>query len=80
MDAANNEGLCGTEEGAVYYFDFDNFLNGPERTDPIKIIQSNNQNQDPIRTLKFDPTPTVFLTDTGPKSDVFKIFATDNCD
>ena len=38
LDANNNEGLCGTEEGAVYYFDFDNFLNGPEKTDPIKII------------------------------------------
>jgi len=42
LDANNNEGLCGTEEGAVYYFDFDNFLNGPEKTDAIKIIQGNN--------------------------------------
>ena len=30
--------------------------------------------------MKFDVQPTIFLTDTGPKSDVFKIFATGNCD
>ena len=68
MDDNNNEGLIGTEAGAIHYVDFNAQL-------IIPLVSSNNFNQDNANFLKCDPTNNqIFFTNCGKKSDECKIY------
>jgi hypothetical protein len=74
MDEQNNEGLIGTEAGCIHYVNFaENLL--------IKLVSSNNQNQDEVKICKFDKSnKEIFYTSCGTKSDELKVYTTQNCD
>ena len=48
MDELNNEGLIGTEAGCIHYVNFNEKI-------IIKLVSSNNNNNEAIRFCKFDP-------------------------
>jgi hypothetical protein len=80
MDERNREGLVGTENGTIYYvnFDDDDAFNSVY---PIPIVSSNNINRDAISLLQIDPgNPEIFVSNCGQKSGQFKINAIANCD
>jgi|TARA_B110000285_G_scaffold166226_1_gene185724 hypothetical protein len=52
MDEANREGLVGTENGTIYYVNFDE---ADPSVYPIPIVSSNNINRDAISLLQIDP-------------------------
>lgn len=75
MDESNESGLVGSEAGSIFYI---NFI---ENVNPIKLVSSNNMNQDPVNFLRFDyANPKVFLAASGPRSDSLKLCTGDNCD
>lgn len=75
MDETNEQGLVGTEAGSIYYV---NFI---ESITPIKLVSSNNMNQDPINFMRFDfANPKVFLASSGPRTDQLKLCTGQNCD
>lgn len=75
MDEAMDQGLVGTEAGSIFYVNFF------ENVNPIKLVSSNNMNQDPINFLKFDfANPKVFVTSCGPRTDQLKLCTGESCD
>ena len=75
MDDANEQGLVGTEAGSIFY------LNFVESVNPIKLVSSNNMNQDAVNILKFDfANPKVFFASCGPRTDQLKLCAGASCD
>ena len=64
MDETNETGLIGTEAGSIFYINF------VEDVNPIKLVSSNNMNQDAINFIKFDfANPKIFLTSCGLRTD-----------
>lgn len=64
MDEGMDQGLVGTEAGSIFYVNF------TESVNPIKLVSSNNMNQDPINVLKFDfANPKLFISSCGPRTD-----------
>jgi WD40 repeat protein len=75
MDDANEQGLVGTEAGSIFY------LNFVESVNPIKLVSSNNMNQDAVNFLRFDfANPKVFFASCGPRTDQLKLCAGASCD
>jgi hypothetical protein len=75
MDETNEQGLVGTEAGSIFYI---NFI---ESVNPIKLVSSNNMNQDPVNFLRFDyANPKVFVAACGPRTDSLILSTGDNCD
>lgn len=63
MDDLNEQGLIGTEAGNIYYI---NFL----EAGPIRLVSSNNMNQDAITYLKFDfANPRIFAASCGQRTE-----------
>ena len=62
MDDLNEQGLIGTEAGNIYYV---NFL----EAGPIRLVSSNNMNQDAITYIKFDfANPRIFAASCGQRT------------
>ena len=75
MDELNKQGLIGTEAGCIHYVNFQ------EMVPPIKLVSSNNMNQDAICHLKFDfANPRVFLASCGQRTEQLKLYTGENCD
>jgi len=75
MDELNKQGLIGTEAGCIHYVNFQ------EMVPPIKLVSSNNMNQDAIHHLKFDfANPRVFLAACGQRTEQLKLYTGENCD
>lgn len=63
MDELNEQGLVGTEAGNIYYI---NFL----EAGPIRLVSSNNMNQDAISYIKFDfANPKIFAAACGSRTE-----------
>jgi hypothetical protein len=63
MDDLNEQGLIGTEAGNIYYI---NFL----EAGPIRLVSSNNMNQDAVTYLKFDfANPRIFAASCGQRTE-----------
>lgn len=74
MDDVNEQGLIGTEAGNIYYI---NFL----EAGPIRLVSSNNMNQDAITYLKFDfANPRIFAASCGQRTEQLKLSTGENCD
>lgn len=75
LDELNEQGLIGTEAGCIHYI---NFL---DDTPPIKLVSSNNMNQDAITCLKFDfANPRIFVASCGHRTEQLKLGIGENCD
>lgn len=75
MDELNEQGLIGTEAGCIHYI---NFL---DNTAPIKLVSSNNMNQDAITYLKFDfANPRIYSASCGQRTEQLKLSTGENCD
>ena len=56
-------------------------MNLVENINPIKLVSSNNTNQDQVSFLKFDfANPKVFFASCGPRTDEFKLCTGASCD
>lgn len=81
MDDLNYEGLVGTENGTIYYVNFQDSNNVDASMYPIPIVSSNNINRDRISLLKIDPgISQTFVSNCGTRSAQFKINTITNCD
>lgn len=75
MDEQNMEGLIGTEAGCIHYVNF-----GQEKM-IIKLVSSNNHNQDAVDFCRFDKfNQHIYFTNCGRRSDEFKVYTTHNSD
>ena len=74
MDELNEQGLIGTEAGIIHYVNFlDNIT--------VKLVSSNNMNQDSINYAKFDfANPRIFATSCGKRTEELRLFTGENCD
>ena len=63
MDEQNEQGLIGTEAGNIYYVNF-------QEAGPIRLVSSNNMNQDAISYIKFDfANPKIFAAACGTRTE-----------
>jgi hypothetical protein len=64
MDDFNNEGLIGTEAGQIYYVNFAEKMDPVEL--PVRLVSSNNKNQDAVCFFKIDPVnPSILVSNCG---------------
>ena len=48
---------------------------------PVRIVSSNNKNQDSINFFRIDPVnPSIFVSNCGQRSDDFKMYSNEYCD
>jgi hypothetical protein len=74
MDEFNNEGILGTDKGALYYINFNEKI-------IIKIVNKANPIQDEISLVKFNEhNPQMFLSNCGSKSSFAKLWTTESID
>lgn len=67
-DDTNEEGICGTVLGNVYFFSF-------KDKEKVKLISSPTPNKQPLTMLKYEPhNPVLFLTNTGEKNCEVKLY------
>ena len=74
LDDLNNEGICGTVNGNVYY------LNLSEKQQ-IRLVSRVANGIDKVNQVKFDPTnQAVFLASNGEISSDVKLYTTSTLD
>jgi hypothetical protein len=78
FDSTNKEGLVGTEQGCIFYVNFE--THGRDCA-VIRLVTSNNMYKEAISMVKYDEhNPELFFTNTSSRSGDLKLFASNHCD
>lgn len=79
FDQEGKEGLVGTVAGCIHYVNL--IITQGEAQPAIRLVASNNNNNDAITYCKYDPhNPALIATACGKKSAAFKLYTSQNCD